>query len=224
MDPSGLEPKSDPEFVSDIGPRTDEELLANQLVSIQKELDSLDNETSRKDETARKRRKELEEIKNKVAEQYIDLMIDKPYGDHSNGTIYKLEMEFAHPFDIVINIGISFTVGAGTATHAGAGLMLGVSNDTLKLNSYWKTGVLVIAPFSGSIGFDLGVVTGTSNPIDLDGNSYIIGGSAGELVCIGMDIAPGQYPGSSLFIGVTGKTPYPSEGHTGFVYTHVGGD
>ena len=139
------------------------------------------------------------------------------YGGEAEEAREKLEN-----YGIVFNVGISFTLGAGTATNSGVGILLGFGYDKISLARYFKAGVLGLLPASGSFGLDLGLTLGTGDPFRLSGNSLSYGGSIGEGFTFGIDISPeDDLYGFSLNFGLGGKLPWPGELHTGLTYMYV---
>jgi hypothetical protein len=122
--------------------------------------------------------------------------------------------------EFVITIGATGSLGGGGTATTGAGVMIGVSSDGVKINTYTKIGGSVMVGAAVSGGVELGINFNTGNPRDLDGLGWIAGGSIGGGPYVGADISLSKFPGVFLSVGGTLRG-LPPEVHAGPVVYFV---
>jgi len=129
---------------------------------------------------------------------------------------------------IVIQLGLTGTLGAGGSTTLEGGLVLGLSSDSFSIGLYGTVGAGPEFGGNASLIATLTVTPGTSNPDDLSGGAKQVGGSGGDGVSLGGDATfqDNGYKSYSFSAGGGVKFPLPAESHafitdTGVVSTTI---
>jgi hypothetical protein len=123
---------------------------------------------------------------------------------------------------VIFMLGAGFNVGTITSTNANAGIMIGFSNEGIKIHSYGDVGVATLI-VDASVSVRFGLIEGTGDPSKLNGYSPTTGASAGNGLFLGMDVLIDNgsgITGTSFSLGVTGRG-MPVDIHAGVNWTQT---